>query len=268
MPAASWPDNAGFSARRRGRVSPAMEEIDRSGESLGGARWRAVAAALCANLVGVGLARFGYTPLIPALIAAHWFTPSAAAYLGAANLAGYLAGALGARAAAGRFGSVPTLRGAMLLTAASLFACAWPAGFLWFFLWRFISGATGGALMALAAPFVIADLPEGRRGAAGGAIFTGVGLGIAASGTLVPLMLRWGLLAAWCGLGALAVVCTALSWHSWPATREPNRMTAPRRARGAAAPGLRALYVEYALNAVGLVPHMVFFVDFVARGLG
>jgi predicted MFS family arabinose efflux permease len=31
---------------------------------------------------------------------------------------------------------------------------------------------------------------------------------------------------------------------------------------------LRALYIEYALNAVGLVPHMVFLVDFVARGLG
>jgi len=29
---------------------------------------RATGAALAANLVGVGLARFGYTPLIPALI--------------------------------------------------------------------------------------------------------------------------------------------------------------------------------------------------------
>jgi hypothetical protein len=34
---------------------------------------RATIAALCANLVGIGLARFGYTPLIPALIAAGWF---------------------------------------------------------------------------------------------------------------------------------------------------------------------------------------------------
>ena len=56
---------------------------------------RATVAALSANLVGIGLARFGYTPLIPALIAAGWFTPSAAVYLGAANLAGYLAGAPG-----------------------------------------------------------------------------------------------------------------------------------------------------------------------------
>jgi len=31
---------------------------------------------------------------------------------------------------------------------------------------------------------------------------------------------------------------------------------------------LWALYVEHVLNAAGLVPHMVFLVDFVARGLG
>ena len=30
--------------------------------------WRAVLAGLCATLVGIGLARFAYTPLIPALI--------------------------------------------------------------------------------------------------------------------------------------------------------------------------------------------------------
>ena len=31
---------------------------------------------------------------------------------------------------------------------------------------------------------------------------------------------------------------------------------------------LRALYAEYGLNAAGLVPHMLFLVDYVARGLG
>src|SRR5437764_4664971 len=98
---------------------------------------RATVAALCANLVGIGLARFGYTPLIPALIAAGWFSPSEAVYLGAANLAGYLAGALGARFVAIRLGPVPTVRSAMALTTLSLFACAFPLGFGWFFVWRF-----------------------------------------------------------------------------------------------------------------------------------
>ena len=55
---------------------------------------RALLAGLAASLVGVGLARFAYTPLIPALIAVGWFSPADAAYLGAANLIGYLAGAL------------------------------------------------------------------------------------------------------------------------------------------------------------------------------
>ena len=40
---------------------------------------------------------------------------------------------------------------------------------------------------------LLACVPAARRGLAGGAIFTGVGLGIAASGTLVPLLLRIGL---------------------------------------------------------------------------
>src|SRR5689334_1307146 len=173
---------------------------------------QATIAALCANLVGIGIARFGYTPLLPAIIAAGWFSPSAAAYLGAANLAGYLAGALGARAVAARLGAVGTLRGAMLLASASLFACAFPVNFAWFCSWRFLSGGTGGVLMALAAPTVVAAIPPMRRGIAGGAIFTGVGLGIAASGTLVPLLLRSGLVETWIGLGTIALVLTAISW--------------------------------------------------------
>jgi predicted MFS family arabinose efflux permease len=229
---------------------------------------RATMAALAANLVGIGLARFGYTPLIPALIAAGWFAPSAAVYLGAANLVGYLAGALSAGTISSRFGAVATLRAAMLLTAASLIACAFPLGFGWYFVWRFLSGGTGGVLMALAAPTVMRQIPADRRGLAGGAIFTGVGLGIAASGTLVPLLMHWGLAQTWLGLGIIALTLTALAWGGWPGAAMD---TAPRPTHSSSNPpatALKALYLEYALNAVGLVPHMVFLVDFIARGLG
>ena len=229
---------------------------------------RATLAALSANLVGIGLARFGYTPLIPALIAAGWFAPSAAVYLGAANLAGYLAGALGARAIATRTGAAALLRGSMLLTAASLFACALPFGFAWYFVWRFLSGGTGGVLMALAAPSVMSGIPAARRGLAGGAIFTGVGLGVAASGTLVPFLMQWGLVETWLGLGAAALVLTAIAWNGWPVDRHMPEPQPASSATRPAAPALRALYLEYALNAVGLVPHMVFLVDFIARNLG
>ena len=55
--------------------------------------WRGTLSGACATLVGIGLARFAYTPLLPAIIDAHWFSPSSSTYLGAANLMGYLAGA-------------------------------------------------------------------------------------------------------------------------------------------------------------------------------
>jgi len=228
--------------------------------------WRAILASLCANLVGVGLARFAYTPLIPALIAADWFSPSAAVYLGAANLAGYLAGALLARPIARQAGAASALRTMMVVAGISFLACAFPLSFGWFFVWRFASGIAGAVLMALAAPVVLPHVPPSRRGLAGGAIFTGVGLGIAASGTLVPLLMRAGLVETWFGLGVLALLLTAASWSGWPHEElpQPSRPRAQMPKRHV----LAALYSEYGLNAAGQVPHMVFLVDFIARGLG
>jgi len=155
----------------------------------------------------------------------------------------------------------------MVIAAAAFFACATPRSFVWYFVWRFAAGVSGGTLMALAAPTVMPHVPPSRRGLAGGVIFTGVGLGIAASGTLVPLLLKMGLVATWCGLGVLALALTVLAWGGWP--DEPTGL-APPGVNGVHRPGLAlgALYVEYGLDAAGLVPHMVFLVDFVARGLG
>lgn len=228
--------------------------------------WRATFAGLCASLVGIGLARFAYTPLLPAVIDAGWFEPAAAAYLGAANLAGYLAGALLGRPMAARAPAPLLLRTMMMLATVAFFACAVPLSFSWYFVWRFAAGLAGGALMVLAAPTVLAQVPRARQGLAGGVIFTGVGLGIAASGTLVPLLLRWGLVETWISLGVLALLLTLSAWGGWPRARDGARVVALHRPRPKGA-ALTTLYVEYGLNAVGLVPHMVFLVDFIARGL-
>lgn len=221
-------------------------------------------AGLCASLVGIGLARFAYTPLIPALIAAGWFAPGEAAYLGAANLAGYLAGALLAGRLARAVATATVLRLSMTAIGLSFIACSWALPFLWFFAWRFVSGFAGGAIMALSAPAILARTDPARRGLIGGVVFTGVGLGAVASGTLVPLLLMRSLGATWAGIGVLCLALTALAWRRWPP---------PPPARPAVAvwkwSGDTLLFIlQYGLCAVGLVPHMVFLSDFVARGLG
>jgi MFS family permease len=235
----------------------------------GGPVWLSAAAGLCASLVGLGLARFAYTPLIPALIAAKWFSPADVVYLGAANLAGYLAGAIVAREVGARIGAVSSLRAMMVLASLCCFACSVPISFAWFFVWRFLAGLAGGVIMVLAASTILPHTPPNKKGVVGGVIFAGVGLGVAASGTLVPLLLRQGLPQAWYGLGILSVLLTMASWKAWPAEIRGAKAVAHHRA--ASRPrslAIRALYAEYGLNAVALVPHMVFLVDFVARGLG
>ena len=130
----------------------------------GGPIWLSAMAGLCASLVGLGLARFAYTPLIPALIAAKWFSPAEAVYLGAANLAGYLAGALIARELGSRAGSVRSLRAMMVLASLSAFACAVPISFIWFFGWRFLAGLSGGVIMVLAASTILPHVAPSKRG--------------------------------------------------------------------------------------------------------
>jgi len=226
--------------------------------------WRATFSALCANLVGIGLARFAYSPLIPALVVEGWFTASSAAYLGAANLAGYLAGALSARALGRRLGPALTLRAMMAVVTLSFLACAQPLPFLWFFVWRFASGLAGGVIMVLAATLVLPHVPESRRGLAGGLIFMGVGLGAVASATLLPMLLARGMAFTWVMIGLLCLAFTLAAWRGWPEDTvlpDSSRTAQPHDLR------LRALMGIYALNAFGLVPHMVFLVDMVARGL-
>ncbi|NBB11007.1 YbfB/YjiJ family MFS transporter [Pseudomonas sp. SLFW] len=228
-------------------------------------RW-GIAAGFLATLVGIGLARFAYTPLLPAIIDAGWFDASKAAYLGAANLAGYLIGALTGRVMADKSSTAFTLRAMMLLASVAFLACAFPVSYVWFFVWRLLSGISGGALMVLAAPAVLAQVSPAKRGLAGGIIFMGVGVGIAASGTLVPLLLQQGLKQTWLGLGLICLVFTALAWKGWP-THEATPANATHHPGQSKNTTLKALYAEYALNAAGWVPHMIFLVAFIAHGL-
>ncbi|MEM5383648.1 YbfB/YjiJ family MFS transporter [Paraburkholderia phymatum] len=231
--------------------------------------WRHIFAGFSASLVGIGLARFAYTPLIPPLIQAHWFAASDVVYLGAANLAGYLLGALLGRPLAHRATNTSALRAMMLLVTVAFLACAFPVSVAWFFFWRLMSGVAGGTIMVLVAATVLPHVPAARKGLASGAIFLGLGVGIAASGTIVPLLLNLGLQNTWIGIAVLSAALTLATWHGWPsATQSLHASSASHTVKAREPSTVRVLYVEYALMALGLVPTMVFLVDFIARGLG
>lgn len=225
----------------------------------------AMLAGLCATLLGVGLSRFAYAPLLPAMVQAGWLSAGAAGLLGAANLAGYLVGALGAGWVARRLGLVRTLRLAMLLAAISFALCAWRGGLIWFVPWRVLAGLIGGVLMGLAGPAVQQVVPIHLRGLAAGVLFSGVGIGIMAGAVLVPALLPYGVAAMWLALATAASLLTVLSWRLWPTAAPPPAI---RRGQGESHPGVGRLVALYAMSAAATTPHMVWWPDFIARGLG
>jgi predicted MFS family arabinose efflux permease len=221
-------------------------------------------AGASATFLGVGMQRFAYSLLLPAMIGAGWLGAGAAGALGAANLGGYLAGALLGPPLGQKFGLIPALRAAMLAAAGSFVLCAVDGGFLWFCFWRVLAGIAGGALMVLAGPAVQAAIAPRWRGLAAGFTFTGVGSGIVFGALAVPLLLHVGLAATWAVLGAAAFLLCAMAWRLWPAVAP-----APRRALFS---GLRhgaslRLIAAYAMAAVAATPHMLWWPDFITRGL-
>lgn len=225
--------------------------------------WKPALAGAGAICAGIGLARFAYVPLFPAMVGAGWVDGGGGGLLGAANLAGYLLGVMGGRGLAARVGVPRTLDAGMGLAALSFLACALPGGLAWFGLWRGLAGVAGGLLMALSGPAVQASVPPAARGTAGGIVMAGAGSGVVAAGLLVPALLQGGLPLAWMGLALGTAVLWALLRRWWPDPVMPAALAA-----GEAVPRALRLLLAYALSGAGMVAPMVYLADLAVRGRG
>jgi predicted MFS family arabinose efflux permease len=227
---------------------------------------RPALAGAASLLSTIGLARFGYVPLFPALVAGGWVDGGQAGVLGATTLAGHLVGALAAPAASARLGVRRALDLGMAFATISLLACALPFGFFWLLLWRGIAGIAGGLAISLAGPAVQAVTPEGRRGQAGGIVIAGVGAGIILVSIVVPLLLSAGVTATWLGSGLLAAALWAFAHPSWP---DPPSLPDAAGASPAAPGGFAGtLILAYGFSAAGMAAPMVYLADLAVRGHG
>ncbi|TFH88487.1 YbfB/YjiJ family MFS transporter [Billgrantia azerbaijanica] len=233
----------------------------------------ALLTGIMATLAGIGVARFAYTPLLPALIEQQWFSASQAAYLGAANLLGYLIGALTAHGLSERFPPRWVMAAAFAGIGLSFLACATPGAIGWFFVWRLVSGVAGAILMVVGPATALAATPPDRRATVGALVFTGIGLGALLSATLVPLLLEVGLTATWLALGLLSLAAGMAGDRGVARLGEPagiphSASAPPAAARRLGTAAVLLVMAAYGLDAVGFVPHTVFWVDFLTREAG
>ena len=223
-------------------------------------------------LVGMGIGRFSYSPMIPALIEADALTAAQAGSVGAANFVGYLAGALAAPLMRRQWGEGNTLRLCLILALAALFASILPFGFVWLLFWRALVGACVGVMMIYCLAIATRNAPPGKLGAATGITYTGVGFGILLAGTLVPWLLDHSLAAAWTGVALIGLVGVAIAFWGWGAAG-PDTAAPSAEERKAPLPKLHwtstvvGLVTVRTLFSLGLIPHTIYWVDYLVRGL-
>lgn len=227
--------------------------------------YRAAFSGLLAMFVSIGVTRFGFAPLVPALAKAGWYSAAGAFWLGTVNLAGYFIGAAAMRMWRRAFSVKPAVLLFMSLTAAATLGSGLNWGWAWFGAWRLISGIAGGILMVLMAAAVVGRAPSAARGRVSGITFAGMGAGTAFSAILLPLLLPRGLVFTWLALGVVCVLATLAVAVMMP----PSRIEPPPRhaAKGLPPRPVLLMITAYALSALGFIPHMLFLSSFAALGL-
>src|ERR1700760_1725838 len=103
-----------------------------------------VAGLSMGPVVGLGLGRFAYALLLPAMRADLGWSYASAGAMNTANAAGYLAGALLATAASRRLGMKPAFLTAIIVSAVVVAAAGLSGSFALLMGLRFLAGVSGG----------------------------------------------------------------------------------------------------------------------------
>lgn len=182
------------------------------------------AAALGLAPLTIGLTRFGYAVLLPAMRTdLHWTFAQAGA-LNTGNGVGYLAGALVAPVLARRLGERRLFLLAFAVTAAALAASAGTAGYADLLALRALTGVTAAVLYVVGAAMATRLAHDSPSPALVlGVYFAGVGPGILVSSALAPVVLReaagWRL--AWLVMAIATAAAMAASAGASPRPATP-----------------------------------------------
>jgi predicted MFS family arabinose efflux permease len=229
-----------------------------------------IALGLAAGpVVALGFTRFAYALLLPAMRHELSWNFAAAGGMNTANALGYIAGCVSATWWARRFGSRAVFGATIAVSAVILILSATTGDYALLAALRAIGGFT------TAITFVIGSALATRVHAGGNpqrsallvAVYmTGVGIGIAVSGVVVPIALRlggsggWKL--GWLLMGILSAIALIPAWYS--VRRVPEETARPA---GNGRLGLTALtptFVWYVLFGAGYVAYMTFIVALLA----
>ena len=230
--------------------------------------WPAVAILLggiFGMIIAMGIGRFSFTPILPLMQRDLGMSNSVAGWLAGLNYLGYLAGAVLCSVVPRLIRSRYVAANSLVFSIATTTAMGLTVSVFWWGTLRFMSGIVSAMLFII----VSAEIGEAlvRRGYGHwiGALYGGVGAGIALSGLTVPWLDQvghWN--GAWTGMGALAgilaVVGLVITRGKIDAPRIDTHRPPPKKGMN----NLWPLAMAYFFEGLGYIVTATFIVAIVA----
>lgn len=161
----------------------------------------------------LGLARFAFGMILPAMQAELGMNATQAGIVGSANFIGYFIGLFAAAKFYARFGAATLISRSLLTQAVSMLLMACMPHFIWAALVFAITGFFGALANIAVMTYIAQVVPASIKGKATGIVVAGIGLAIIVSGAIVPFIslefesvswrISWGIFALFIFLIAL-----------------------------------------------------------------
>jgi MFS family permease len=197
-------------------------------ENGAGYAWVIVGLGVLILFGAQGIARFGYTVLLPGMQKSLHMNNTMAGMLATANLVGYLALSVIGGALAAKFGARRVIAAGVAVAGIGMLCTGTAGSFAEAALWRGVTGLGSGATIVSAMAVTAAWFPPQRRGFAAGLVVGGSSIGMIVIGPVTPLLMKvygdGGWRFCWYIFGAVTLgiaLCAATFLRNSPASQGP-----------------------------------------------
>ena len=213
-------------------------------------------------VVALGLARFAYALLLPAMRSDLGWSYANAGAMNTANAVGYLGGALLAAPLARRFGVKQTFLAGILITAAGIGASGLSGHFGLLMCLRALTGVSGAlAFVAGGSMAAVVAGDAARAPLALGIYFAGGGFGVTLSALTIPLLLeRLGWRAGWQVLGGLSLAATVIALPALLRARLPAEQSSAATESAWSPRSIGIELLGYVLFGAGYIAYATFII--------
>lgn len=226
---------------------------------------RVLAGGILGMMVAMGIGRFAFTPILPLMQRDLALSNTIAGWLAGLNYLGYLLGAVCCSLAPRLLRMPPVAAAALLTSIATTLAMGLTQSAAWWGALRFAGGLASAVLFIVISAEVAESLARRSHGHWLGALYGGIGVGIALSGLLVPrLDQAGGWAGSWVGMGVAAAALAVAGVTLGRRRGLVQPVTVGSRDTGGSLRPIRLLAAAYFFEGLGYIVTATFLVAIVA----